>query len=199
MFDYPAHRYLTKATTAMNPSIQGLWTEAQYLRLTDQTNYLIEFTDGKIEMLPVPTNEHQRISAYLYRLLFSFMQTLGGIVLYAPLRVQIRPDSFREPDLVVLIDEQDARNQNAFWIGADLVLEIVSPDRPQRDLEEKPRDYADAGIPEYWIVNPLERTITVLTLVDDNYVVHGVFGAGEQATSVLLTSFHVDVDGVFSA
>ncbi len=46
-------------------SLQGLWTEAQYLKLTDQTNHLIEFTDGVIEVLPMPAREHQKISAYL--------------------------------------------------------------------------------------------------------------------------------------
>jgi hypothetical protein len=41
--------------------LQGLWTEAQYLTLTNQTNHLIEFTDGVIEVLPVPTDKHQRM------------------------------------------------------------------------------------------------------------------------------------------
>lgn len=179
--------------------LQGLWTEAQYLRLTDQTNHLIEFTDGVVEVLPTPTREHQRISAYLYRVLFALAQTIGGIVLYAPLRVQVRTGSFRDPDLVMLLDEQDPRNQDAFWLGADLVIEIVSPDRPQRDLIEKPIDYADAGVAEYWIVNPLDRTIHVLALVGNGYRVHGVFGPGEQITSVLLPSAVLDVDSIFAA
>lgn len=155
--------------------LQGLWTEAQYLRLTDQTNYLIEFTDGEIEVLPVLTREHQRISADLYRLLFMVMRSLGGVVLYAPSRVQIRPGMFREPDLVVLLDEHDPRNQDAFCLGAALVVEIVSLDCPRRDLEDKPLDYAHAGIPEYWIVNPIDYTITVLVLAGDKYAVHGGF------------------------
>ena len=47
--------------------LQGLWTEAQYLALTNQSNHLIEFTDGVIEVLPMPTDTHQRILGYLYR------------------------------------------------------------------------------------------------------------------------------------
>ncbi len=180
-------------------ALQGLWTEAQYLKLTDQTNHLIEFTDGVIEVLPMPTRQHQKILAYLYRSLFAFMQTLGGIVLFAPLRVQVRPGKFREPDLIVLLDEQDPRNQDAFWLGADLVIEIVSPDNPKRDLEDKPVDYAEAGIPEYWIVNPIDETITVLTLAGEAYATHGVFHRGEQATSALLAGFALDVDAVFEA
>jgi Uma2 family endonuclease len=137
--------------------------------------------------------------AYLYRHLFALIQTLGGIVLFAPLRVQIRPGKFREPDLVVLLDEQDVRNQDPFWLGADLVVEIVSPDNPQREIEEKPLDYAEAGIPEYWIVNPLDKTIAVLTLVGDAYARHGLFHGGEQAISKLLEGLALDVDSVFTA
>lgn len=179
--------------------LQGSWTEAQYLRMTDQTNHLIEFTDGVIEVLPMPTREHQRISAFLYRVLFALMQQMGGIVLYAPLRVQIRPGAFREPDLVLLRDERDPRNQETFWLGADLAVEIISPDRPQRDLIEKPLDYATAGILEYWIVNPLDQTVRVLALADDAYTVHGVFGRGEHLTSPLLPDASIAVDAVFRA
>ncbi len=45
--------------------LQGLWTEQQYLKLTDQTNHLVEFDDGSIEVLPTPTEEHQAILEYL--------------------------------------------------------------------------------------------------------------------------------------
>ena len=178
--------------------LQGLWTEEQYLKLTDQTNHLIEFTDGVIEVLPMPTREHQRISAYLYRSLFVFIEALGGIVLYAPLRVQIRPGKFREPDIVVLLDEHDPRNEDAFWLGADLVVEIVSPDNPKRDTEEKRVDYAEAGIREYWIVNPLDGTMTVLTLAGEAYALHGIFHRGEQATSALLPGLTLEMNVVLA-
>src|SRR5919108_4867244 len=166
--------------------LQGLWTEEQYLRLTDQTNRFIEFTDGSVEVLPMPTRKHQAIARFLFLALLALVQPLGGTVFYAPLRVRVAPGRFREPDLVLLLDVNDPRNQNAFWLGADLVVEIVSPDHVERDTVMKRADYAAAGIPEYWIVNPDEETITVLRLEVDGYVEHGVFGRGETATSVLL-------------
>jgi Uma2 family endonuclease len=179
--------------------LQGLWTEAQYLALTNQSNHLIEFTDGVIEVLPMPTDTHQRILGYLYRRFFAFVEVLRGIVLFAPLRVQVRPGKYREPDLLLVLDANDPRRQDEFWLGADLVVEIVSPDKPKRDTEEKPRDYAEAGIPEYWIVNPLDETITVLTLDSDAYTEHRVFSRGDSAASVLLDGFAVRVDEVFDA
>ena len=179
--------------------LQGLWTEEQYLRLTDQTNRFIEFTEGSVEVLPLPTRKHQAISRVLFLAFLSFVHGLGGTVFYAPLRVRVAPGRFREPDLVLLLDVNDPRNQNAFWLGADLVVEIVSPDDVERDTVIKRADYAEAGIPEYWIVNPEEATITVLKLEDGVYMTHGVFGRGETATSVLLRGVTVSVDAVCDA
>ena len=61
------------------------------------------------------------------------------------------------------------------------------------------QEYAAAGIPEYWIVNPLDHTILVLTLQNGVYVEHGPFGRGMLATSVLLAGFGVVVDAAFAA
>ncbi len=178
-------------------ALQGLWSVEQYLTLSNQTNRLIEYTDGVIEVLPMPTKYHQAISKFLFLALLAVVQRLGGDVFYAPLRLQIRPGKFREPDLLLVLDKDDPRAQDEYWLGANMVVEIVSPDRPKRDTEEKPRDYAEAGIPEYWIVNPLNDSITVLVLDGNDYRERGVFQRGEQASSKLLTSFSVSVDAVF--
>jgi Uma2 family endonuclease len=87
-----------------------------------------------------------------------------------------------------------------YWDGADLVMEVVSPDPKdrKRDLETKPREYARAGIPEYWIIDPEQGRIQVLTLEGKVYRVHGDFGAGTQATSALLPGFAADVDAVLA-
>ena len=96
-------------------------------------------------------------------------------------------------------DRHDPRNRNRFWLGADLVLEVVSPDGEERDRVEKRADYAEGRIPEYWVVDPPNETVTVLTLAGDAYAEHGVFGHGEVATSVLLPGFSVDAASVFGA
>jgi Uma2 family endonuclease len=183
---------------SLNP-LQGHWTAEQYLLLTDQTNRLLEYTDGYIELLPMPTQEHQDISQFLFLALLAFLQRIGGKVYYAPLRVRVRARKFREPDLLLVRDANDPRRQNRYWLGADLVVEVVSVDNPERDTKVKRKDYAQAGIPEYWIVNPLTATITVLVLAGTTYVEHGVFRRGEQAVSKLLDGFSVSVDEVFDA
>lgn len=179
--------------------LQGMWTEAQYLRITDTSRRLLEFTDGEIEVLPMPTDNHQSISQFLFLALFAFLQQVGGKVQYAPLRLRIREGKQREPDILLVRDAKDPRRQNRFWLGADLVAEIVSPDNPERDTVDKCAEYAEAGIPEYWIVNPDDETITVLRLANDAYIEHGVFRRGEQASSALLDGFSVDVAAVLDA
>lgn len=179
--------------------LQGLWTTEQYLVLTDHTRYLVEFTDGVIEVLPVPTDKHQSIIEFLFLALRDYIFPLGGKVLFAALRLQVRPDKFREPDLLLVRDAHDPRRQNRFWLGADLVVEVVSEDDPERDTVDKVADYDEAGIPEYWIVNPIEQSITVLVSTGTGYHAHGIFRRGEQATSRLLSGFSVDVGSALDA
>ena len=178
---------------------QGNWSDDAYLRLTDHTSRLIEFTDGHVQELPMPTDTHQAVLAFLYRLFYDHLKPRGGVVMFSALRIRIREGKFREPDLLMFRDRTDPRRQDRYWLGADLVVEVVSPDDPDRDLVEKRADYAEGGIPEYWIADPRDETITVLALEGDAYVEHGVFGRGGVATSPLLEGFTADVTEVFDA
>ena len=147
----------------------------------------------------MPTRKHQAVLGFVYRVLYPFIQELGGQLFFSGLGMRTRPGKSRQPDLLALLDAKDPRNQNAYWHGADWVLEVVSPGDPNRDLVQKRLDYAEAGIPEYWIVNPLNDTITVLTLADGQYAEHGLFRPGDRADSPTLSGFSVDVAAVFAA
>ena len=176
---------------------QGHWSEEEYLAL--DTNHLIEFSHGQLEVLPMPTQSHQLLVIALFELLRNYVRTRKlGTVLFAPMRVQLWPGKYREPDILFMRTEHDDRRSDSFWEGADLVMEVVSPDDPQRDTVTKRREYAQAGIPEYWIVDPADVSISVLTLRGIEYTLHGEFVAGETATSVLLDRFEVEVAAVFS-
>ncbi|MGP0069526.1 MAG: Uma2 family endonuclease [Isosphaeraceae bacterium] len=176
---------------------QGTWTEHEYLNLN--TNQLVEFSDGYVEFLPMPKTSHQLIALLLYRLLHAFVSVrTQGTVAAAPLSVQLWQGKYREPDIVFMRTEHASRITEDYWIGADLVMEVVSgsdSDR-QRDLVVKREEYARSGIPEYWIVDPELERITVLVLDGATYAVHGEFSRGQQATSKLLAGFSVDVTAV---
>lgn len=179
--------------------LQGYWSEGDYLAL--KTNRLVEFSHGYVEVLPMPTELHQLLLAFLYETFKRFVARHDlGKVLFAPLKVKLSDDTIREPDLVFMTTENAHRRENKYWHGADLVLEIVSEDDLNRDLVAKREEYAKAGICEYWIVDPRNETVIVLTLPkgSDSYVELGKYTAGQQAPSVLLEGLTIDVAELFS-
>ncbi|HEX3600664.1 MAG TPA: Uma2 family endonuclease, partial [Lacipirellulaceae bacterium] len=132
--------------------LQGEWSQEEYLKLTDNTRWLVEYTVGKIEVLRMPTIEHQLILKFLFRALDAYVERLAlGVVLFAPTRVYLDPNKYREPDIVFNSMERHAKSNKRFYQGADLVIEIVSEDDDARarDFEQKSKDYAEGGIPEY--------------------------------------------------
>ncbi len=178
---------------------QGTWAEEDYLLLPG--NRLVEYSHGIVEVVSMPSPAHQMIVLLLYRLLYRHVKRIkAGSVLVAPTRVKLWAGKYREPDLMFMLQHNRHRIRQQYWEGADLVMEVVSPDDPTRDLETKRREYAQAGIPEYWLVNPLDETITVFTLPENAsvYAIHGVYDRHSVAESVLLPGFTVDVDACFA-
>lgn len=179
---------------------QGRWDEQEYLALTHSTNRLVEFSAGRVEILPMPKTSHQIIVAWLYQALLTFISPRQlGTVLFAPLRIRLPRGAYREPDVVFMLAEHANRIGEDYWDGADLVMEVVSEDNREHDLVTKRREYAEAGIPEYWIVDPAEQTITVLYLTGNTYATVGPCRPSQEASSRLLAGFKVDVQGVFGA
>ncbi|MBE7491421.1 MAG: Uma2 family endonuclease [Planctomycetes bacterium] len=176
---------------------QGRWTEGEYLHYTDSRRGM-EFNNGTLEFLPMPTRTHQEIIQLLFLMLLEHMGRNGGVWI-AGIRVRTLPDKIREPDIVVMLDRNDPRAGERLFEGADMVMEVVSddPDGRHRDYEVKRAEYQAAGIPEYWIVDPIEKRITVLVLRNGNYTEHSVAPEGGQVESSLLSGFRVEATGIF--
>ncbi len=121
-----------------------------------------------------------------------------GTVLFAPIPVRLFEGTVREPDVLYLRPE-NTPSDGKYPDAVDLVMEVVSdsPSDRKRDLEDKRAEYARAGVAEYWIVDPLERQITVLTLDGDEYLEAGVHTEG-VASSALLIGFKIDTTDVFA-
>jgi len=175
---------------------QGAWSEADYLAL--DTNHLVEYSHGIVEVLSMPSDKHQSILGYLYTIFLAFAVETGGKVLFSPLRLRLWPGKIREPDLIFLASATDPRRQDQGWTGADLVVEVVSPDDPDRDLVTKRREYAQAAIPEYWIVDPRTDTILVLHLTGTAYAERR-YTRGDVALSVAFPKLVVDVSATLDA
>ncbi len=177
---------------------QGCWTEDEYLRLP--TNRLVEFADGHVEVLAMPTRLHQKIVAFLYEALRAFVTARRlGEVYFAPLPVHLWPGRYREPDIAFVRAGNARALEGEFLEGADLVMEVVSAHDPDRDWNLKRREYARAGIPEYWVIDPFQKKITTFRLEGETYVVHGDFTEGQLATSAMLPGFSVAVSDALAA
>jgi Uma2 family endonuclease len=179
---------------------QGNWTEEEFLRAFPERGY--ELSNGFVEVLPMPTDRHQAVLEFLYRAAWSFVTSRElGTVRSSGIRVRLWEEKIRQPDVTILLRENTGRNENKFWRGADLAIEVVSDDKPSRDWKVKRAEYAAAGIREYWIVDPRDRSITVLSLPDGEKVYReaGRYTEGQTAASLLLDGFRVDVTDVFTA
>jgi Uma2 family endonuclease len=180
---------------------QGEWSEENYLALTDHTNRRIEFADGRLEFLPMPTEIHEAIVQFLLFALHDFVEKRKlGKVYSNGIRLRIRPRKLRLPDIIFLNKDHFHVRHNRAWDGADLVMEVVSDDPKDRarDYETKLGDYAEAKVAEYWIIDPDRQRVVVHRLDGDRYVTHGEFTRGQQANSVLLEGFGIDVAALFA-
>jgi Uma2 family endonuclease len=180
---------------------QGDWTEDDYLAL--DTNRLVELTDGCVEVLPLATPFHQLIVFYLAKVLDAFVRSRRlGLAIIAPSPIRLMPGKMREPDVFFIAANRVSSTRQPFE-EISLAIEVVSDgeESRRRDLVTKRAEYAQASIPEYWIVDPAVQTITVLQLPpgESHYVVFGEFGVSTRASSCLLPEFSVDVGETFAA
>ncbi len=168
--------------------MQGDWTEEDYFMLeANSGNLMVELNNGFLEFPPLPDFFHQDIVESLFSAFKAFLKDRHfGRAYFAPLQIRLWPGQIRAPDIAVFKYHR-IKNKRKAPDGADLAVEVVSPgeEARERDLLIKRREYAKAKIPEYWIVDPETKAITVLTLAGKSYKVHGVFKEGDQATAKL--------------
>jgi Uncharacterized protein conserved in cyanobacteria len=135
------------------------WTIEQLHRLPDDGNKY-ELVRGELFVTPPPTDEHETISARLTRMLDPYVSKNGLGFVYHPRAVMQFEGSEVEPDLMV---RQPQGDKDADWANAPtpiLIVEILSGSTRRRDRDQKRSLYLDAGVDEYWIVDPEAETIT---------------------------------------
>ena len=171
---------------------QGRWTETEFFEL--HSNRMVELADGYLEILPMPTWLHQLMVKFLAR---SVEEAIGnqGIVLYAPLPIRLFVDTIREPDVMYFAPGSEPADPRSYPTKVDLAMEVVSEgtEARRRDYEDKRKDYARAGVSEYWIVDPDDRKIIVLVLQNGTYQNHGEFAIGDTASGLLIPALKIDV------
>ena len=128
-------------------------------------------------MSPAPEIAHQgiieQINHYLYERIFL---TNRGLVLTSPVDVMLSSQKVVQPDILVLLENHLDRLKEKYVEGApDLVVEVISPSSITYDRLVKHNLYEQEGIPEYWLVNPLEQSIEAFVLEMSKYRSLGTF------------------------
>ncbi len=144
-----------------------------YLSYDDGTDNVYELEDGELILMNPPIGLHAIILTFLSNILLNEINRLQ--LSWIPLQlvgVRTAVRRSRLPDLCVVPLEQMQPYLNVSAVletGVILAIEIVSPDSIKRDYRFKRAEYAAAGVPEYWIIDPAEQKVTVLQLVEGLY------------------------------
>lgn len=127
-----------------------------FLRLVDEDAHA-EWVDGEAIIFMPPSDRHQVLVFWLARVIVEYAEFFDlGEVRVAPFEMRVRLGGpAREPDILfVLRDNLDRITPQRLIGPADLVVEVISPESVRRDQVEKRREYAAAGVTEYWLVDP---------------------------------------------
>jgi Uma2 family endonuclease len=189
--------YVTEIATLF--PVQGRWTERDYFSLPEASR-IIELSEGELTLPPNPTFAHQRATARLGRALMDYADKERiGEAIAAPFSLRLREGKLRQPDVLLIRAAHLGRVKETYIEGgADWVAEVISPSTRRTDSEEKAAEYAEAGIPEYWLIDLEAGTITVFTLSEgeSQYGSGVIYEKGQQAHSLTLAGFKVQVDEV---
>jgi len=161
---------------AYSAKVQGEYTIDDYRALPEERR--VELIDGCIYDLAAPTTFHQLIAGEAYRQISNFILERGGkcIPFVSPIDVQLDCDNrtMVQPDVVILCDEDKFKDFGIFG-APDFVLEVTSKSTKTRDYGKKLAKYMEAGVREYWIVNPYQKNVLVYYFSSDIYpVIYGM-------------------------
>lgn len=159
-----------------------------------------ELIEGEITVMTAsPFRPHQSALNSINVAIWNHLAARGGgSVFIAPLDVHLPTGDVVEPDLIFLAAANPARTED--WIRGvpDLLVEALSVHSHDRDRFVKKALYERNGVPEYWIVDPEERTIEVFRLRDGRYEPSGYLREGDRLATPLLTGLSIEVAGIFA-
>lgn len=181
----------------------GYYTYQDYLTWSFPER--VELYRGKpFELSPAPNRRHQRISVTLTIEIGNKIHGKGGELFTAPFDVRLpipskkgKPDTVVQPDLCVVCDENKLDKQGCNG-APDLVVEILSPGNPKREIREKYSLYEEAGVKEYWVIYPEEDTVHVFILNEEGkFIGLQPLTILDQLTSTIFPDLVIDLGPVF--
>jgi Uma2 family endonuclease len=174
-------------------------TYADLERERESHDERLELIEGEIVVSPSPSGMHQVVALRLASLLHHGVMERGlGAVFLAPFDVAFDEFSVVQPDLLVLLRSHRERFTGERIKGApSLVIEILSPSTRRYDRDIKRDFYARHGVPEYWLVNPGERTVTVFSTIGQGRYEREET-TSDTARSATIPDFTVDLTELFA-
>ena len=152
----------------------GLYTYADYSNWDNDKRY--ELIDGEVFMMSAPSVEHQNICGELFRQLANFLIGKQCKVFISPFDVCLSgkgdiDDTVVQPDIVVICDHTmlDEKRCNG---APDMIIEVLSPSTSRHDRIEKLNKYLQTGVQEYWIVDPVDKSVAVHIIENSKYVIN---------------------------
>jgi len=189
----------TDAASVKGPP-QGQWTYADWETLPDDGNRY-EVIDGVLYMSTAPSSFQQWIIIHLYGFLGFPAEQQGLAYSYvAPIAVLMPGCEPVQPDFVLVLAERASIMRDGRIRGVpDLIVEVLSPGNPAYDKQVKLEAYAKAGVPEYAIVDPAEKTLSLRRLEKPGqYAEPRVFKEGDTVTFVCLPTIPLEVGKLFA-
>ena len=128
----------------------------------------LELVKGEIVAMPMPGVEHGRVQVNISGLIWTFLKTnkIGCVVTESGVITERDDDTVRGPDISYYSKERmplEKRVVKYNDLPPDLCVEVVSPSNTKRELREKIQEYFSVGVRMVWIVEPEDRSVTVLT------------------------------------
>jgi Uma2 family endonuclease len=183
---------------ALTKPAPGQWRYEDLLALRDDGRRY-EIIEGELYEMPASSWAHQTILYNLVMMLGPLVQTLGGMLRFAPLDTFFPGADPVQPDLIVVLPDGDARPSKRGLEGRpDLVIEVISPSNRGHDRLTKRALYARAGVREYWLIDPDERRIDIHVL--DRDALHLVQSAtgDDIVVSPLLSGVEIPAAAIFA-
>ena len=167
--------YISEDVSIVELKKEKRYTYEDYIKWNDDVRR--EIINGEVYAMASPSQLHQRTSALLHYKLTGFLLGKTCRAYAAPFDVRLAVNQFDDiivqPDLVVICDHSKLEDGKSCKGAPDMAVEIISESTARRDRITKLNLYSKAGIREYWIVDPIEKTVLVCLLEDGNYKVYG--------------------------
>ena len=176
------------------------YTYSDYLSWQFQER--VELIMGKIfKMSPAPTSKHQHVVSVLNATIYQFLKGKSCRVFPAPfdviLPIQNVNNNVVQPDVTVICNPEIITEKGCEGVP-DLVVEVISTSSVTRDLHEKYKLYELAGIKEYWVVHPQDKTLIIFVLsANRHYQTSKPLTRGDSATSTILHGLTIDLNELF--